>query len=193
MTQRTKEPLIVPVTEADSSLSAGIINLNDKIKEKYPSMYPTIVNICYEISHVGLPIAEACMLWDTDYEYFTSLMERDPLIKQVIEKKTLEYKRELLKILSATVRQGKNEKLAMDILQARFPDEFNRRKGSGNGSETDNNNIMVNAIQFVQNSGDSATLINKTGGKPRTVENEAETAKKHERKSIMDRLSKLLN
>ena len=190
---RNKEPLVIPETEADSSLSAGIINLNDKIKEKYPSMYPTIVNICYEISHVGLPIAEACMLWDTDYEYFTSLMERDPLIKQVIEKKTLEYKRELLKILSATVRQGKNEKLAMDILQARFPDEFNRRKGSGNGSETDNNNIIVNAIQFVQNSGDSNTLINKTGGKPRTVENEAETAKKHERKSIMDRYSSMLS
>ena len=156
-------------------------------------MYPTIVNICYEISHVGLPVQEACMLWDTNYEYFLSLMERDPLIKQLIEKKTLEYKRELLRILSATVRQGKNEKLAMDILQARFPDEFNRRKGAGNGSETESNNIVVNAIQFVQNSGDSATLINKTGGKPRTVENEAETAKKQDRKSIMERLTKLLN
>jgi len=193
MPRATKEPLIVPVTDEDVMLSNIIQNINGELQAKYPeAFYNALVNVCYEISRVGLPVQEACLMWDVDYEKFLSIMQADPLVKKLIDKKTLEYKRELLKILSAQVIQDKNGKTAMDILSARFPDEFNRRKGSGDGSGTEQNNLVVNAISFVQNGGDSNPLISGSRNQARIITPEDEE-KKRERKGIMERLATLLN
>lgn len=183
-----KDPVIVIDTEEDENIKEGIESLNSKLKENYlPSWYKAFVNISFEISRVGLPLQEACILNDVDYEQFLTLMEKDPLIKQLIEKKTLEYKRALLKVVSQ--KATTDDKIALDLLMARFPDEFNKRKGSGDNSN--NNNIVNVAIDFIQKSGDKNPLVSSGSGRATAIEVVDEKA--NNRKSIMDRLATLLN
>lgn len=184
-----KDPVIVEETEEDKNLQTTIVSLNDKLKENYlPVWYKAFVNISYEVSRVGLPLKEACILNDVDYETFLQMMEKDPDIKQLIDKKTLEYKRSLLKVVSH--KATTDDKIALDLLMARFPDEFNKRKGSSS-NDPEGNNVVNMAINFIQQNGDKNPLVSFAAGKATPVEVVDEKAKN--RQTIMDRLSKLLN
>jgi hypothetical protein len=184
-----KDPVIVVPTEEDNILEGTITTLNEKLKANYlPVWYRSFVNISYEVAKVGLPLKEACILNDVDYEQFLQMMEKDPDIKQLIDKKTLEYKRSLLKVVSH--KATTDDKIALDLLMARFPDEFNKRKGSAN-PEGEGNNVVNMAINFIQQNGDKRPLVSSGSGKATAVEVTDEKAKN--RQTIMERLSKLLS
>ena len=184
-----KDPVIVIPTEEDNILEGTITSLNEKLKADYvPSWYKAFVNISYEVSRVGLPLKEACILNDVDYEQFLQMMEKDPNIKQLIDKKTLEYKRSLLKVVSH--KATTDDKIALDLLMARFPDEFNKRKGSAS-NDGEGSNVVNMAINFIQQNGDKKPLVASGSGKATAVEVTDEKAQN--RKTIMDRLSKLLH
>lgn len=176
-------PVIHEQVEDDFDIRAG--KLETEISEKYNEEWVTIFKrLAYETAVIGLPLQEACMIVGVDYEKLSILMTSDPLIARLIKTKDLEYKRTLLKTVSTKAKT--DEKMSQWLLQARYPDEFNPRKGSA-GAGGDGNDLLGVAIEFIQKSGDSTPLVTERSGKITMVKRTSE-----ENKGMMKRIGELL-
>jgi len=137
--------------------------LEKLIEEKYNAEWiETFRKLAYEITVVGMNIKEACIIAEVDYEKLVVLMQNDPLIERLIKTKDLEYKRALLKTVSSKAKT--DDKQAQWLLQARYPDEFNPRKGSG-GGDGGGDDLLGVAIEFIQKTGDNSPLVTEKSGK----------------------------
>lgn len=144
--------------------AGAITKLQDEIVVQFPAkLVETIKKIAYEISVIGLTEKEACVISDYPFETWIELKQKFPIVQRLVELKDLEYKRNLLKSVSA--RAGTDDKLAMWMLEARYPEEFNRRKGSGKDGEKDPQDLVGMAIEFVRKSGDSSGLVSEESGR----------------------------
>jgi len=176
-------PIIHEQLEDDFDIRAGA--LESQIAEKYPEEWVTIFKrLAYEIAVIGLPLSEACMIVSVDQEKLAILMKNDPLVERLIKTKDLEYKRALLKTVS--IKAKNDDKVSQWLLQARYPDEFNPRKGSA-GAGGDTNDLLGVAIEFVQKSGDSSPLVTERSGKITMVKRTTE-----QNKSVTERIAQLL-
>lgn len=137
-------------------------SLQKELEEKYNDEFVRLLSaFAYEIAVVGLSIQEACIFVGIDYEKLALLIESDPLIKRLILTKDIEYKRDLMKVLSEKART--DDKTSTWLLERRFPDEFNPRKGSGKNSG-DGDDLVGLAVKFIQESGDNQPLVTKKSG-----------------------------
>ena len=144
--------------------AAAINRVQEDVVKQFPTkLVETIKKIAYEVSIIGLTESEACLISDYPHETFIALKQKFPIVQRLMELKDLEYKRTLLKSVSA--RAGTDDKLAMWMLEARYPNEFNRRKGSGQGGEKDPQDLVGMAIEFVRKSGDSSGLVSEESGR----------------------------
>lgn len=187
-------PAYVPTPE-DENLANEVSGLLQKLKDRYSEYwYKKFVEIAYEVGVVGVTLEEACMLQDVEYETFLDMQSKDQNIKRLIVKKTLEYKRNLLKSVSHAAKS--NDKVALELLMSRYPDEFNKRKGSSGDGDGETNNFINMAVNFVQTNGDKKPIINLASGKaeeqPAEITEANNKRTKEERETIMKRLSKML-
>lgn len=162
--RKTPEPALpAPVNPIDEFTQA-ISRVEDEIEKQFPEpLVKVLKKIAYEIGVVGLTEAEACMISDYSHEKFIALKQAYPLVQRLIEVKDLEYKRNLLKSISA--RAGTDDKVAMWLLEAKYPTEFNRRKGAGKTGEEDAKDLVGMAIEFVRKSGDAGGLVREESGR----------------------------
>lgn len=155
--------LPAPVNPLDEFAQA-ISRVEDEIEAQFPSeLVRVLKKIAYEIGVVGLTEAEACMISDYPHEKFIALKQGYPIVARLIEVKDLEYKRNLLKSISA--RAGTDDKVAMWLLEAKYPTEFNRRKGAGKGDGDDAKDLVGAAIEFVRKTGDAGGLVREESGR----------------------------
>lgn len=157
-------PLPAPVDPLDEFTKA-ISKVEDEIEAQFPAALVVVLKkIAYEIGVVGLTEAEACMISDYPHEKFIALKQNYPIITKLVEVKDLEYKRNLLKSIST--RAGTDDKVAMWLLEAKYPQEFNRRKGAGgNGDGKDPQDLVGAAIEFVRKSSDKNGLVSEESGR----------------------------
>jgi hypothetical protein len=186
--EKDEEEIITPVIheqlEDDFDIRAG--KLESEIAEKYNEEWVNIFKrLAYETAIVGLPLPEACMIVGVDFEKLSILMKNDPIIERLIKTKNIEYKRSLLKTVSTKAKT--DEKMSQWLLQARYPDEFNPRKGSAGAGGGDSSDLLGVAIEFIQKSGDSTPLVTERSGKITMVKRTTE-----ENKEVMNKISKLL-
>lgn len=184
-------PIIEPSEEAmDSYDDEDEFNILSRkveleIEENYsPQMVKAFARLAYEITIVGLQIKEACIIVGVDYEKLVVLMKQDPLIDRLMKTKDIEYKRGLMKKVSEKAKT--DDKTAQWLLQARYPDEFNPRKGSGGGGD-DSNDMLGVAIEFIQKSGDNSPLVTEKSGKITMVKRTAS-----ENNDMMKRIGDML-
>lgn len=155
-------PAVIPPTEvvppnATDDFDIRSTQLGKEIEAKYNAEWVDIFKrLAYEITVIGLQIEEACIIVGVEYEKLVLLMKQDPLIERLIKTKDLEYKRALLKTVSMKAKT--DDKQAQWLLQARYPNEFNPRKGSG-GGDGDNSDVLGLAIEFIQKNGDNKPLV----------------------------------
>ena len=124
---KNKELTPTEYTE-DVDVNIRASSLEEELAEKYNHDFIKLLQrFSYEISVVGLPIQEACIYVGIDYERLAILIEADPLIKRLIMTKDIEYKRDLMKVLSEKAKT--DDKISQWLLERRYPDEFNPRKG----------------------------------------------------------------
>jgi len=97
-----------------------------------------------------LPLEDACKLADVDIDHYKELYEKNKIIKKILDKKELEYKKDLLYTLSVKARSG-DDKLAQWLLERRFPSEFSNKKSPPSGDE----DMLAMAIKFIQKGGDN--------------------------------------
>ena len=175
-------PIIHEQVEDDFDIRAGA--LESEIAERYNEDWVKIFKrLVYEIAVVGMPIKEACLIVGVEHEKLVMLMKADPLIGRLIQTKDIEYKRTLLKAVSTKART--DDKMSQWLLQARYPDEFNPRKGSA-PSDQQSDDLLGIAIEFIQKSGDASPLVAERSAKISVV------GRPSDNKSMMERISKIL-
>lgn len=161
--QAEERDVIARATELDEFAKA-ISRVEDEIEAQFPPQLCTVLKrIAYEIAVVGLTESEACSICDYPHEKFIALKQSYPIISRLVEVKDLEYKRNLLKSIS--VRAGTDDKLAMWLLEAKYPAEFNRKKGGGGDGDKDPQDLVGMAIEFVRKSGDKNGLVSEESGR----------------------------
>jgi len=155
----------VPAIKDDTEIELESIEaqLAENFNEKFIKVLKRLV---YEVAVVGLSEKEACVLVNFDYAQLISLKEKNELIRRLFDMKSLEYKRDMMKTLSDKARRG-DEKLAQWLLEARYPDEFNRRKGGG--GEGGGDDLLGAAVEFIQKSTMPNGVIKETNGRAMIV------------------------
>lgn len=104
----------------------------------------------------GLSEFDAMMLVGYNEVSYEEMKENFPLASVEIEKAKIEYKRTLLKTVSAAGIDG-DEKLAMWLLEKQFGGEFNQKARAP--SENTQTDLLITAIREIQSGGNTSTLI----------------------------------
>lgn len=154
------------LTDDESKIEVDVMatSLNTELNKKYNEEFVKLLKrVAYEIAIIGLPVNEACMYVGMDFEKLTMLMQTDPLIQRLIQTKDLEYKRGLMKAVSEKAKT--DDKMSQWLLERRYPDEFNSRKGTKGGGGENDADLLGIAVEFIQKSGDNAPLVNEKSGK----------------------------
>ena len=139
-------------------------------KKLSPTTIRIIKKIAYYVGKEGLPLKEACFLVDVDHKRFLESMKLEPLIKKIIDMKELEYKKDMIHVVNQKARGG-DEKLAMWLLERKFPEEFGeKKKNTGDGSD-----MIFEAIRFIRKNGDVKPLVSLDGGSPVVVKENSTT------------------
>jgi len=156
-------------------------SLDAQAKEAFkdkPKFISALKKIAYYTAKVGLPLNEACTLVNIDFKKFEEEMKMEPLIKKIIMMKELEYKKDLLYTISQKAKSG-DDKLAQWLLERRYPDEYGSKKN--NAGEGTGNDIMFEAIRFIQKNGGSDTMVQESSGRAMVVKRKSVTMGVHER------------
>ncbi len=176
----------LPATRPQDEFDIRSTALETEIEKKYsPQMLDTFKRLSYEITVIGLQLQEACTIVGVEYEKLVVMMRDDPLVERMIRIKDLEYKRKLLKTVST--KAGTDDKIAMGLLQARYPNEFNPRKGAGPNDPDSSDDLLGMAIEFVQKSGDKSPLVTEKSAKITVVKRT-----KSENADVLKRIGEIL-
>lgn len=190
---KTKTRELAPIEDEvelaeDVDVDIRASSLEKELAEKYNDDFIKLLKrFSYEISVVGLPIQEACVYVGIDHERLAILIETDPLIKRLIMTKDIEYKRDLMKVLSEKAKT--DDKISQWLLERRYPDEFNPRKGSGKNSG-DSDDLIGVAVEFIQKSGDNQPLVTEKSGKAFVIKRGNVP---DDNREIMNKIGKILN
>lgn len=166
MSRKKETPITTPIViDPLDEFANSVSRIQDEIEKQFPEvLFKVLKKIAYEIGIVGLSESEACLISDYPHEKFIELKTQYPVVTKLVELKDLEYKRTLLKSISKS--GGTDDKVAMWLLESRYPSEFNRRKGSGKGGDgEDPDDLIGMAIDFVRKSGDRNGLVTEESGK----------------------------
>ena len=155
------EPPSVEEMESQALATEGEVSEEDAVAQLFPELLKPLKRIAYYTSKVGLSLEESCMLVDLNFEAFSKLLQEQPILKKIIDMKELEYKKDLLYTLSQKARTG-DDKLAQWLLERRYPSEFSNKRSNNPNADQD---LLYQAISFVQKSGDSSGLIQESSGK----------------------------
>jgi len=166
-------PPTTPLDETEMEFSSVEAELERTFKD--PKFVKMMQRLAYEVAVVGMSEQEACMVVNYDYEKLIALKAQHSVVRRLFEMKSLEYKRGLMKTLSNKARSG-DDKLAQWLLEAKFPEEFNRRKGVGGGEDGKNADLLGAAVEFVRKSTSASGLVQEESGRAFLVKKNPENA-----------------
>lgn len=127
-----------------------------------PREFDILKSICVAVGKDGMTVEEACQLSNVSYVVLKALAEKHLVVGRIIALKELEYKRSLMKALSAKARSG-DDKVSQWLLEQRYPEEFgSKRKKDSN----DSGDMLKEAIAFIQERGDATPIISRTTPAP---------------------------
>lgn len=151
--------------------------LEAKITAEFDESFVRVLRrVAYYLSSVGLTLREACQLVQMPMDEMEAKMRNYPMIAELIAFKELEYKADLLATISLKARSG-NDKLATWLLESRYPEEFNKRKGAGDGGGDGGDDLIAMGVEYVQRHGDSAPLVSQTAGRAFVIQKGSDNTK----------------
>lgn len=160
-------------------------SIESELAAKYSEqMVKLFKRLSYELAVIGLPLEDACLIVGLDFEKVQNLINTDATVERLIKLKDLEYKRGLLEVVS--VKSKTDDKLSMWMLERRYPSEFNSRKGGGDKGDEAGDNIVKQAITFIQVNGDNSPLVSRKSGVARAQ------IMDHEDTGIMQKIKDIL-
>lgn len=153
-------PALPPVEiHEEPSLEAQSLEA-EAVKALSETEYANLKSICVAIGKDGMTVEEACTLANIPHTQLIALAEKHPIIQKIITLKELEYKRSLIKALSAKARAG-DDKIATWLLERRYPGEFASGKKKGGDADSPGDTGFGEVIAFIQEHGDSRGIIER--------------------------------
>lgn len=185
---KPKVPVLTEPEIDEKGLALDSRTLEEQAKaELDPELLTKIKKICYYIAENGLDLEEACMLSDIDYEKFKNILLESDLVQKIINMKSLQYKKGLLYIISQKAREG-DDKLALWLLERRYPSEYGSGKKSPQGGDEGDLDIVAEAIEFVQTTGDNTPMVKTTSARGIVIKKGGAS-----REDLAEKLKKMLN
>lgn len=153
---KRKKKELIPIDESTTLESQSLDEEAAKVLSEQDNA--TLKTIAKAVGKDGLSLQEACVIANVDFENFKRKAEEFPVILKIVRMKETEYKHMLLRALAVKARSG-DDKMAMWLLERRYPEEFGSSKSRGDaGGDGD---LLGMAISFIQESGDRDTLVRK--------------------------------
>lgn len=150
------------LTKKETQLEVEIKSLEEQAEAELPEdLFVALRKISFQLSKNGMRLEEACLLANYDYNRFQDYLDSNPLVSRIIDVKELQYKRDLMETLSDKARSG-DDKLAQWLLERRYPEEFGSKKKA---PDSDDGNILVQAIEYIQRRGDNDPLVSETSAR----------------------------
>jgi hypothetical protein len=150
----------------------ALVNLTDTIETKIKSQPNETKDnerqfrIVQEIGKnliEGMNISDSCLLARIDKEIYDKWVESIPEIGKYMEIQRLTYKQKLIRTLNQQATLNGDFKIALQLLIANFPHEFNpaiqKEKEKNSRPPEENNNILQEVFNFIQKS--EPTTVNK--------------------------------
>jgi len=151
------------VEEENLAILEDMKRFEAEIERTFPKDFVKILKrLAYYLCKVGLEFEEACLMVRFDPIDMAKKIKEHPVIKDLIDIKVLEYKTGLIKTVSDTALGG-DQKMAMWLLERRFPGEFNPKKGTGK-SNSDDLDLLKEAVEHVRKSEEGQPLIKNESG-----------------------------
>lgn len=148
-----------PPTEAEilsEALSEEVKSLEDEANRLLkPEQVKTLKKLAYYVGVVGMELSESCMLLDVDFDKFQEDMKNTPIIRKIITLKMLQYKKDLMATLSARAKAG-DDKLALTLLERRYPEEFGEKKKPKDSDGTD---LLQDTLLFIRQHANTRPLV----------------------------------
>lgn len=142
------------------------VNLTDIIEEKIKAQktstggvqFRAVQEIALNISE-GISIYDACLLARIDKDLYDKWIVDIPEIDKLMEIERLKYKSKLIKTLNKQATVNGDFKIALQLLVANFPQEFNpaiqKEREKNNKPAEETNNILQEVFDIIQKSEDS--------------------------------------
>lgn len=106
----------------------------------------------------GMSLYDSCLLARIDKEIYDKWVEEVPEIGKYMEIQRLTYKQKLIKTLNQQATVNGDFKIALQLLVANFPQEFNpaiqKEKEKNSRPQEENNNILNEVFNIIQKSED---------------------------------------
>lgn len=150
-------------SDEDRSVLEDMKVIEKKIEKLFPPDFVQVLKrLAYYLSNVGLEFDEACKMVRFSPDDMKKKIEKFPVIQDLVDTKILEYKMGLIKTVSTKALAG-DDKMAMWLLERRFPGEFNPKKGTG--APTDDQDLLGMAIEYVRKTSVTNPLIKEESGR----------------------------
>lgn len=111
----------------------------------------------------GMSIGDSCLLSRIDKDIYDKWVEDIPEIGKYMEIQRLTYKQKLIRTLNQQATINGDFKIALQLLIANFPHEFNpaiqKEKEKNSRPQEENNNILSEVFNLIQKSEDQ--IVNK--------------------------------
>ena len=150
----------------------ALVNLTDIIEEKIKAQENTPednerqLRIVKEIGKnliEGMSIDDSCLLSRIDKDIYSKWVEEIPEIGKYMEIQRLTYKQKLIRTLNQQATINGDFKIALQLLIANFPHEFNpaiqKEKEKNSKPPEENNNILQEVFNIIQKS--ESPVVNK--------------------------------
>jgi len=150
----------------------AIVNLTELIEKKVlaqpnnPEDNQRQLRIIKEIGSnliEGMNIYDSCLLSRIDKEIYEKWVKSIPEIGKYMEIQRLTYKSKLIKTLNQQATLNSDFKIALQLLVANFPQEFNpavqKEKEKNSRPQEENNSILEEVFNIIQKSGNP--IVNK--------------------------------
>ena len=190
MPKKTPKKELVPALSQEQMESGNLEldskNLETQAREQLsPDLLRKVKKISYYTSENGLTLEEACLLADINFVAFKELIEANSLVRKIILVKELQYKKDLLFTVSQKAREG-DDKLALWLLERKYPEEFQALRKGSHGAGSGDEDLLVQAIEYIQKTGDTNPLVKETSIRAIVIK------KKKDPEEIIQKLSDIL-
>jgi len=166
----SKELATIPRNVVEEEIAnENLSHLVEVLEENLdPVQIKAIKAIGYSIGRVGASVKDACFLARVTKEDLDKWINELPDIKTYLDLKRIEYKYKLLEIVSGQALENKDVKLATQLLELQFAEEYNPsvKRELAKASRNAEEDVMDIAIAIVRRGAAHSMPINPQNGLP---------------------------
>ena len=110
-------------------------------KQEYKLRMKAVLDFLRE----GMSLRDSLVLAEVTVDDFEDYKQENPRYEQLVERKQVEYKREVVKAITKGIEKDKDPKMAQWLAEVKYSDEYSKKK-----KDTEQRNPITNIIALIQ-------------------------------------------